>query len=169
MFDDAKKDLVATGLVEDKALLDESGKVVSEVFFKCDSEQRIIHMDETHHNLAITGDRGGHQAVSYHNPAFQRGASRGVKSGCHDTGVYATNAEGEALPPFYIFDSTAKSEGTFVSRWIGFWVCQQLRGGSVVHPRKNTTAFLPFARADQWTMSCSISTSKWLFSHCIPI
>ena len=112
-FDDAKKDLVATGLVEDKAVLDENGKVVSEVCFKCDSERRIINMDETHHNLAITGDRGGPRAVSYHNPAFQRGASRGVKSGRHVTGVYATNAEGEALPPFYIFDSTAKSEENF--------------------------------------------------------
>jgi hypothetical protein len=56
-FDDAKKDLVATGLVEDKAVLDENGKVVSEVCFKCDSERRIINMDETHHNLAITGER----------------------------------------------------------------------------------------------------------------
>jgi hypothetical protein len=112
-FDDAKKDLVATGLVEDRAVHDENGKLVSEVYFKCDSQRRIINMDETHHNLAITGDRGGPRAVSYHNPAFQRGASRGVKSGRHVTGVYATNAEGEALPPFYIFDSTAKSEENF--------------------------------------------------------
>ncbi|KAI2510989.1 hypothetical protein MHU86_3461 [Fragilaria crotonensis] len=112
-FDDAKKDLVATGLVEDRAVHDENGKVVSEVYFKCDSQRRIINMDETHHNLAITGDRGGPRAVSYHNPAFQRGASRGVKSGRHVTGVYATNAEGEALPLFYIFDSTAKSEENF--------------------------------------------------------
>jgi hypothetical protein len=71
-------------------------------------------MDETHHSLAITGDRGGPKAVSYHNPAFQRGALRGVKSGRHVTGVlYATNAEGEALPLFYSFDSTAKSEENF--------------------------------------------------------
>lgn len=112
-FDDVKKDLVATGLVEDKAVLDENGNVVSEVCFKCDSQRRIINMDETHHNLAITGDRGGPRAVSYHNPSFQRGASRGVKSGRHVTGVYATNAEGEALPPFYIFDSTAKSDDNF--------------------------------------------------------
>jgi hypothetical protein len=112
-FDDVKKDLVATGLVDDKAVLDENGNVVSEVCFKCDSQRRIINMDETHHNLAITGDRGGPRAVSYHNPSFQRGASRGVKSGRHVTGVYATNAEGEALPPFYIFDSTAKSDDNF--------------------------------------------------------
>ncbi len=99
-FDHAKKDLVATGLVDDKAVLDENGKVVSEVCFKCDSEHSIINMDETDHNITIPGDRGGPRAVSYHNPAFQRGASRGVKSSCHVTEVYATNEEGEALPPF---------------------------------------------------------------------
>jgi hypothetical protein len=51
--------------------------------------------------------------VSYHNPAFQRGATRGVKSARHVTGAYATNAAGEALPPFYIFDSCAKSAENF--------------------------------------------------------
>ncbi|KAI2506187.1 hypothetical protein MHU86_8222 [Fragilaria crotonensis] len=112
-FDDVKKDLITTGLVDDEIVLDGDGKVVSEVRFRKDSQRRIINMDETHHNLAITGDRGGSRAVSYHNPAFQRGAVRGVKSGRHVTGVYATNAEGEALPPFYIFDSTAKTDENF--------------------------------------------------------
>ena len=113
-FDDVKKDLVATGLVEDKAVLDEEGKLVSEVCFKCDSQRRIINMDETHHNLSITGDRGGSRAVTYYNPAFQRGAaSRSVKAGRHVTGVYATTSDGEALPPFYIFDSTAQSAENF--------------------------------------------------------
>ena len=56
-FDDVKKDLIATGLVEDKPVLDEEGKLVSEVCFKCDSQRRIIKMDKTHHNLSITGDR----------------------------------------------------------------------------------------------------------------
>ncbi len=79
-FDDVKKDLIGTGLVEDKVVLDEDGKLVSEVCFKSDLQRRIINMDKAHHNLAITGDRGGSRAVSYHNPAFQRGAARGVKS-----------------------------------------------------------------------------------------
>ena len=35
-FDDVKKDLIGTGLVEDKVLLEENGNVVSEVCFKCD-------------------------------------------------------------------------------------------------------------------------------------
>ena len=107
-FDDAKQDLVNTGLVIDEEVLDDKGAMVSEVRFRKDTERRIINMDETHHDLSITGDRGGPRAVSYHNPAFQRGAARGVKSARHVTGAYATNAAGEALPPFYIFDSSAK-------------------------------------------------------------
>jgi hypothetical protein len=114
-FDDAKKeDILATGLVEDEKVFDaENGALVSEVRFKQDTERRFINMDETHHDLSITGDKGGSRAVSYHNPSFQRGATRGVKSARHVTGAYATNAAGEALPPFFIYDSSAKSEGNF--------------------------------------------------------
>jgi hypothetical protein len=112
-FDDVKRDLISTGLVDDEEVLDANGKLVSEVRFKKDTQRRIINMDETYHNLSITGDKGGSRSVSYHNPSFQRGAVRGVKAGRHVTGAYATNAEGEALPPFYIFDSTAKSDDNF--------------------------------------------------------
>jgi hypothetical protein len=112
-FDDVKRDLLATGLVEDEQVLDEKGGLVSEVRFKMHSERRIINMDETHHDLSITGDKGGSRAVSYHNPLYQRGATRGVKSARHVTGAYATNAAGEALPPFYIYDSSAKSDDNF--------------------------------------------------------
>ena len=112
-FDDAKKDLLATGLVENEKVYGEEGETVSEVRFKMHSERRIINMDETHHDLSVTGDKGGSRAVSYHNPSYQRGAVRGVKSARHVTGVYATNAAGEALPPFYIYDSSAKSDEKF--------------------------------------------------------
>jgi hypothetical protein len=112
-FDDAKKDLISTGLVINNEVLNEEGGIVSEVQFLRDAERRIINMDETHHDLSITGDRGGPRAVSYHNPAFQQGAARSVKSARHVTGAYATNAAGEALPPFYIFDSCAKTSENF--------------------------------------------------------
>ena len=97
----------------DEEVLNEEGEMVSEVEFRRDAERRIINMDETHHDLSVTGDRGGPRAVSYHNPAFQRGAARKVKSARHVTGAYATNAAGEALPPFYIFDSGAKLSENF--------------------------------------------------------
>jgi hypothetical protein len=109
-FDDVKKDLLATGLVDDEIVLDSEGELVSEVRFKMHSEQRFINMDETNHDLSITGDKGGLRAVSYHNPAYQRGAARGVKSARHVTGAYATNAAGKALPPFYIYDSSEKKD-----------------------------------------------------------
>ena len=112
-FDDVKKDLLGTGLVVDEKVLDKQGKVLSEVRFLKDTKRRIINMDETHHDLSITGDKGGSRAVAYHNPLLQRGATRGVKSARHVTGAYATNSAGEALPPFYIFDSSAKSDENF--------------------------------------------------------
>ena len=77
-FDNAKNDLLRTGLVVDESVF---VGLVSEVWFLKDMEQRITNMDETHHDLSITaGDKGGLQAVLYHNPFFQRGANRGVKS-----------------------------------------------------------------------------------------
>ena len=112
-FDDVKADLLSTGMVVDEIELDENGGLLSEVMFKPDGTRRIINMDETHHDLSITGDKGGSRSVSYHNPNLQRGANRCVKSARHVTGAYATTAAGEALPPFYIFDSSAKSEDNF--------------------------------------------------------
>ena len=70
-------------------------------------------MDETHHDLSMTGDKSGSRAISYHNPRYQRGANRNVKSARHVTGVYATNAAGETLPPMSIFNSSAKSDANF--------------------------------------------------------
>lgn len=70
-------------------------------------------MDETHHDLSITGDKGGSRALVYSNRKRQRGFKKTVKAGRHVTGVYATNAAGEALPPLYIFDSGAKIESNF--------------------------------------------------------
>jgi hypothetical protein len=71
-------------------------------------------MDKTHHDLKITGHKGGPRAVSYHNPEFQRGTTRGVKSARHITVAYATNATGEALPPFYVFNClSAKAAENF--------------------------------------------------------
>jgi hypothetical protein len=111
--------LIQTGLVEEREELDKDGEMVSEVVFKQDCKQRIINMDKTHHNLSITGDRGGSRNISYHNPTLQRGVSRKVKAGRHVTGVYATNADGEALPPFYIFDSTATCKDNFRVNMVG--------------------------------------------------
>jgi hypothetical protein len=95
-----KKDLLTTGLVLNQQVLNDERAVVSEVTFRKDIERRIIKMDKTHHDLSITGEKCGPRAVSYHKPAFQRDATRGVKSARHVTGAFATNAAGEALPPF---------------------------------------------------------------------
>jgi hypothetical protein len=77
-------------------------------------------MDETHHDLSITGNKGGSRALVYSNRKLQRGYKKTVKAGRHVTNVYATNAAGEALPPLYIFDSGAKIESNFRAKlsWI---------------------------------------------------
>jgi hypothetical protein len=76
-FDDVKKDLLATGLVENEIVYDKEGELVSEVRFKMHNKRRIINKDKTHHDLSVTGDKGGSQAGSYHNPLYQRGTVRG--------------------------------------------------------------------------------------------
>jgi hypothetical protein len=68
-------------------------------------------MDKTHHDMSITGDKGGPRALVYNNTYRQQGYKKAVKQGRHVTGVYVTNADGKALlPSLYIFDSDAKIE-----------------------------------------------------------
>ena len=113
-FDDSKADLIKSGLVIDREVRDEQGELLSELDFRSDEvRHRIINMDETHHDLSITGDKGGSRMLVYNNPSLQRGFKKTVKPGRHVTGVYATNAGGEALPPLYIFDSGAKIETNY--------------------------------------------------------
>jgi hypothetical protein len=113
-FDDAKLDLIATGLCIDQEVRGADGILLSELDFRSDEvKRRILYMDETHHDLLVTGDRGGPRSVTYHNPRFQRGCKRGVQSSRHVTGVYATSAAGENIPPMYTFDSGAKIEDNF--------------------------------------------------------
>jgi len=113
-FDDAKVDLIRSGLVINSEVRDSQGQLLSELDFWSDEvRRRIINMDETHHDLSITGDKSGSRALVYKNPRLQRGYKKTVKPGRHVTGVYATNSAGEALPPMYIFDSGAKIESNY--------------------------------------------------------
>ena len=113
-FHDTKRDLLESRLCIDQEVRDCDGNLVSELDFRSQEvKRRIINMDETHHDLSVTGDRGGMRSVVYHNPNLPRGSKRAVKSSRHVTGVYATSAAGENLPPMYIFDSNAKIEANF--------------------------------------------------------
>jgi hypothetical protein len=76
-------------------------------------KRRIINMDETHHDLLITTEKGGSQSTMHHYPKHQRGYKRTIKAGRHVTGVYATISAGELLPPMYIFDSSATIDKNF--------------------------------------------------------
>jgi hypothetical protein len=158
-FDDVKFDLLATEMVVDEIELDENGDLVSKVRFKPDIlKRRIINMDETHHDSSITGDKGGSRSVTYHNPLLQRGANRGVKSARHVTGAYATTAAGEVLPPFYIFDSSSKSEENFRVRveWLAALPIV-IVGLDAQRFKRICTASMLFDLADRWTNHSSIS------------
>ena len=115
-FDDVKADLINSGLVIDREVRDKDGALMSEVDFRSeDVRRRIINMDETHHDLSITGDKGGSRALVYSNPKLQRGYKKTIKAGRHVTGVYATNAAGKALPPLYILTRVQRFNRTSTS------------------------------------------------------
>jgi hypothetical protein len=90
-FNDAKRDLIDSGLVIDQEVRDRNGNLLSELDFGSDEVQRrIINMDETNHDLSVTGDRGGPRCVMYHNPILPSNMAAGeVSSHWHVTGVYA--------------------------------------------------------------------------------
>ena len=121
-FNNAKKDLISTGLVIDRGeVRKDNGELLLELDFRSDQvTRRIINMDETHNDLSITGDKDGSRSVVYHNPNYQRGYKRTLKAGRYVTGVYATDAARETLPPMYIFDSGAKLEHNFrvKTKWL---------------------------------------------------
>jgi hypothetical protein len=59
-FDDAKMDLIQTGLVVDSSEVGDhaDGISISELDFRSDDiRHHVISMDETHHNFFITGAR----------------------------------------------------------------------------------------------------------------
>ena len=76
-----KEYLIKSGLVIDREVRDADGKLVSEVDFCSDEVPwRIINMDEMHHDLSITGDKGGSRALVYSNPKLQRGYKKTAKA-----------------------------------------------------------------------------------------
>ncbi len=105
-------------------------------------------MDEAHHDLSITGDKAGTQALKYHNPSLQQeGPQRQVKCSHYVTGVYTTNAAGEALPPMNIFDLGATKEENFrvkmewveglpsIKGWLGHHTCIVTQSFYTVHAK----------------------------------
>ena len=110
----AKLNLIATGLCIGQEVQDADEILVSELNFQSANVKRWIqNMDETHHDLSVTGDRCGSRSVMYHNPPLQCSSKRGVVSSRHVTDVFATSAAGKSISPMYIFDSGAKIEDKF--------------------------------------------------------
>ncbi len=63
-FDDAKGNLLCSGLVIDCVILDNNGAIKTELdFWNDDVKRQIVNMDKQHHDLSITGDKGGTRSV----------------------------------------------------------------------------------------------------------
>ncbi len=76
-FDDAKGNLLRSGLVIDHVIVDNNRVIETELdFWNDDVKRQIVNMDKTHHDWSITGNKGGTRSVTYHNPALQRGPKR---------------------------------------------------------------------------------------------
>ena len=75
--------------------------------------RRFLNTDETHHKFSNESEKGGTRARRYANPSFSRSGDRIIKNSRHTTGCYTTTAAGEALPPLFILDSSAKFEENY--------------------------------------------------------
>ena len=73
----------------------------------------FLNCDETHHTFSTASKKGGSTTQAWGNSSFPRYGESVVESSRHTTGLYTTNAAGEALPPLYIFDSKSQKEENF--------------------------------------------------------
>ena len=67
------------------------------------------------HNIPfqLKMEKCGSRSVSFGFNDDDRKGRRSTRRSCHTTSVYALNADGGSLPPFYIFDSSAQHTWNF--------------------------------------------------------
>ena len=110
--------MLASGLAIDLDILDPNGELLSEIDFyspTCgddDVKQSIISVDETHHDLSISTEKGdrGRQCIKI-LPCTR--VQTNSESKAPRDGSVCNKCCGEALPPMYIFDSSATIEKNF--------------------------------------------------------
>lgn len=126
-------------------------------------------MRQPHHDLSITGDKGGSRSVAYHNPNYQRGYKQTVKAGLHVMGVYATNAVGKALPLMYIFYSGAKLEQNFQVKTTWLEGLPIIKGRFGCPELIEESSFFPLdLKKTPWMTRSSLSTLIKSCCHCTP-
>ena len=111
-FTQNKPLLIKSGLAVDEPMVLPDGST-AELTIPQDCARRIINFDETDHPFSTQCDRGGTRTTTYGDPNLPAGSTRGIRGARHTTGVYATTAAGETMPPVYIFDTTAKNSDNF--------------------------------------------------------
>ena len=79
-----------------------------EVYICKEKRRRIVTWDETDHPYSQETDKSGSRAKSYTDPNLPRPGGSTTRGSRHTTGVYATTAAYEVLPPLFIFDTDAE-------------------------------------------------------------
>ena len=111
-FTDSKVVLIDLKFGEDRITINDDG-TIDELYIPKNKLARICSFDETDHPLTNKGDESGPRAGSYTNPDLPRPGGAATRGSRHTTGCYGTVANGESLPPLYIFDSKAFHEDNY--------------------------------------------------------
>ena len=101
-----KKTLIKSGLAIDTPTTLEDG-TIAELTIGEEELRRIVNFDETDHPFTTENDKGGSRSVRWGDLKLGKGTERGTRGSRHTTGIYGSNAAGEAMPPVYCFDSSA--------------------------------------------------------------
>ena len=59
---------------------------------------------------------------------LEKGSERGTRGSRHRTGIYGANEAGEAMPPMYCYDSSARDEENFQMKLSWVEVIPKVRG-----------------------------------------
>jgi hypothetical protein len=111
-FDGWKRFLVDNGYAIDKKHFDQkTKKLISEVTFLPGKMSCILNLDETQIPRDASSRAANHVSNNVMiNPVLPRPGTKSTKCSGHETLILCVSADGEVLPPFVIFDTSAEIE-----------------------------------------------------------
>ena len=114
-----KKTLIEGGLDIDTPIILQYGNE-AELTIGETELRRIVNFDKTDHPFTTENDSSGSRSLRWGEPTLGKGTERGTRGSRHTTGIYGTDAAGEAMHPVYCFDSSAANIENFQvkSAWV---------------------------------------------------
>ena len=107
-----KRTLVDSGLAFEEQYTLPDGSIAKLKIGEQEAD-RIINFDETDHPLSTMLDKGGSRSIRWGDPNLPKGSQKGTRGSTHTTGLYGSTANGTAMPPCYIFESSAEKKENF--------------------------------------------------------